>query len=322
MQRVFFVLLIFVFSCETVVELDVPAHDPLLVVNGIIETDSVASVFISNSLGAFDQGEINPIDDANVFLYENGSLVGEMFPDLENVDSLYITEDYWWEYVGFSPIYKYKSEIIPQDDFTYSIEVNHPDYESVFAETTVPSSLELTDLEIIDNTDGSDTIFYDATLKLSFLDNGSQNNYYRIRLFLNTEGEELIEDESEYEMVEKTYPLILYSNDPSLSQGIPWDGYTFSGRTALFNDGMFNGQQKDISFDLQYKIAQLQYGDELFLQLTSFSEEGYNYFNSIELNSDGFGGPFGTEPVPIFSNVENGIGVFGSGNSTYFPVNP
>ena len=142
-----------------------------------------------------------------------------MFPDLDNPDTLYITEDHWWEYVGSSPIYKYKSEIIPQDDFTYSIEVNHPDYESVFAETTVPSSLELTDLEIIDNTDGSDTIFYDVTLKLSFLDNGSQNNYYRIRLFLNTEGEQLTEDESEYEMVEKTYPLILYSNDPSLSPG-------------------------------------------------------------------------------------------------------
>ena len=57
-------------------------------------------------------------------------------------------------------------------------------------------------------------------------------------------------------------------------QGIPWDGYTFSGRTALFNDGMFNGQQKDISFDLQYKIAQLQYGDELFLQLTFLVKKG------------------------------------------------
>ena len=79
---------------------------------------------------------------------------------------------------------------------------------------------------------------------------------------------------------------------------------------------------KDISFDLEYKISQLQNGDELFLQLTSFSEEGYNYFNSRELNLDGFGGPFGSEPVPIFSNIENGIGVFGSGNSTYFPINP
>ena len=88
MKRVFFVILIFVFSCETVVELDIPAHDPLLVVNGIIETDSVASIFISNSLGAFDQGEIKSIDDANVYLYENGSLVGQMFPDLENIDTL------------------------------------------------------------------------------------------------------------------------------------------------------------------------------------------------------------------------------------------
>ena len=95
----------------------------------------------------------------------------------------------------------------------------------------------------------------------------SQNNYYRIRLYLETEGEDWNEDETDYEIVEKTYPLVLYSNDPSLSQGIPWDGYTFSGRTALFNDGMFNGQQKDISFDLEYKISQLQYGDKLFLQL-------------------------------------------------------
>ena len=98
MKRAFLILVVLFFSCETVVDLDVPVHEPVLVVNGILETDSVASVFLSNSLGAFEQGEINSIDDASVFLYENGSLVGEMFPELENVDSLFITEDYWWNY--------------------------------------------------------------------------------------------------------------------------------------------------------------------------------------------------------------------------------
>jgi hypothetical protein len=182
--------------------------------------------------------------------------------------------------------------------------------------------MEIDTLEIIDNSNGSDTMFYNATLKLRFNDDASQNNYYRIRLFLDTEGEQWEDDGSGFEVVEKRYPLILYSNDPSLSQGIPWDGYTFSGRTALFSDGLFNGQQKEISFDLEYKLSQVQNGDELFLQLTSFSEEGYNYFNSMEKNSDRFISPFGTEPVPVYSNIENGIGIFGSGNSTYFPINP
>ena len=49
--------------------------------------------------------------------------------------------------------------------------MTHPNYESVFAETTIPNSMEIDTLEIIDNSNGSDTIFYNATLKLRFNDN-------------------------------------------------------------------------------------------------------------------------------------------------------
>ena len=36
---------------------------------------------------------------------------------------------------------------------------------------------------------------------------------------------------------------------------------------------------------------------------TSFSEEAFNFYNSMENNNDRFFSEIGTEPVPIFTNV-------------------
>ena len=315
------IICLFLFSCEKVVDLNIPEHTPMLVVNGMLDTDSIPSIFISSSQGAFSNNSIpGCILDANVLLYEDDMLLGQMMLDANHVDTFMILEDSWYGQINTESISYYTYDINPKAGSTYSIDVSHTDYESVYATTTIPNNIELIDFNVIDN--ASDTSIYNATLNVVFQDNANQNNYYRIRLFLQTEGEYWEQDSSDYEVVRKRSSLPLYSNDPSLSQGIPWDGYTFSGRTALFNDNLFNGQEKEISFDMEYKLAGIEYGDSLFLQLTSFSKEAYNYFNSIELNRDQFISPFGTEPVPVFSNVQNGIGLFAGGNSMYFSILP
>ena len=319
MRKIIIVALVLLFSCEKVVELNIPSHQPRLVVNGILDTDSIPSIFVSYSSGAFEQTEISCLLDANVLLYEDGVLLGEMTINPNEVDTFIITEDNWWNQINSESIYYYQLNTYPLVGSTYSIDVTHNDYSSVSATTSIPENLELVDFNIVDNSNNSETMIYNATFNLTFNDNPSQNNYYRIRLFLHTVGQE---DEEVDEFIEKSYPLILYSNDPSLSQGIPWDGYTFSGRTALFSDDLFNGEQKSISFDMEYKLSGIEYGDSLFLQVTSFSEDGYKYFNSLERNRDRFISPFGTEPVPVYSNVNNGIGIFAGGNSLYLPVLP
>jgi len=320
MKKIIIICLL-LFSCEKVVDLNIPAHTSMLVVNGMLDTDSVPSVFISSSQGAFSNHPIpGCVLDANVLLYEDNVLLGEMILDSNHVDTFMILEDNWYGGINTEEISYYTYEMNPKAGSTYSIDVSHSDYESVYATTMIPNNIELIDFNIIDN--ATDTSTYNATLNVVFQDNSNLNNYYRIRLFLQTEGGQWEEDGSDYEFIQKSYPLLLYSNDPSLSQGIPWDGYTFSGRTALFNDNLFNGQEKEISFDMEYKLAGIEYGDSLFLQFTSFSEDAYNYFNSIELNRDQFISPFGTEPVPVFSNVENGIGLFAGGNSMYFRILP
>ena len=312
-----FLCSILLFSCqEQVVELDIPGHTPFLVVNGILETDTIMYLHVSNSVGSFQQGEINSISDADVLLYENNNLIGEMTVDYNNQDSIYILEDsgFWWGANQIKPIYYYSYDALPHAGSTYSVEVSHPDFETAYSQTTVPNEIELAELEIIDNSDQSEA--YSSTLNLSFFDDPNTNNYYRISLFRNTQ----YEDDSGG-LVRKEYPLELFSNDPSFSQGIPWDGYSFSGRRVFFSDDLFNGTQKEISFDFDYKID-YETKDTILLQLTSFSEEAFNYYNSMENNNDRFFSDIGTEPVPIFTNVENGAGVFASGNSVYFQVFP
>ena len=316
-----FLCSIFIFSCqEQVVELEIPGHTPFLVVNGILDTDSIFSLHVSNSIGSFQQGNINSISDANVLLFENSTLLGQMNIDFDNSDSIYIMEQsgYWWGAEQSQPIYYYTFDGLPQAGSTYSVEVNHQNFESVSAETTVPEEIELTELEVIDNSALTDV--YVSTLNLSFFDDPNVNNYYRISLYLHTSGD-LENEDGDLENIKKEYPLELFSNDPSFSQGIPWDGYSFSGRRVFFSDDLFNGTQKEISFDFEYKIDS-EMNDSIFLRLTTFSEEAFNYYNSMEANDDSFFSDFGTEPVPIFTNVDNGAGVFASGKSIYFQVLP
>ena len=59
MKKVSFFSLIFllIISCsemETVIDLEIPTHEPVLVLNGVLDTDSSIKVSVSHSSGAFD----------------------------------------------------------------------------------------------------------------------------------------------------------------------------------------------------------------------------------------------------------------------------
>ena len=79
MKKVSFFSLIFllIISCsemETVIDLEIPAHEPVLVLNGILDTDSSIKVSVSHSAGAFANANPSFIDDADALLFENGDL--------------------------------------------------------------------------------------------------------------------------------------------------------------------------------------------------------------------------------------------------------
>ena len=137
-----FIFSLFFISCgdmETIIDLDVPDHDPVLVLNGVLDTDTNVQLVISHSVGAFSNLAPSFIHNANVLLYKNDQFIDSLFADITNIVKFYyMLSDYT---IDSLPMYYYTSDYIPEKDATYRVEVSHPDYESISAETYIPDDI-------------------------------------------------------------------------------------------------------------------------------------------------------------------------------------
>ena len=114
----------------------------------------------------------------------------------------------------------------------------------------------------------------------------------------------------------------MMSNDPSFPGDIPWEGYTFIGDEVIFTDDLFNGQSKTITLDVE---AKFEYADcdTVIIEFSTFSDDTYSYYNSLGDHSEkGELGIFGGEVIPVYSNVENGLGVLISTNAQQIYLKP
>ena len=279
-------------SCDIVVDLDIPEHERVLVVNSILTTDSIINASISHSVGAFDASSISYVNNATVEVYEDGVLLGEMD---EQVSLSYDSSG------ELDSTYVYNFNQNPVAGKIYSYEIVHSDYEAVRAETTVPAAVKLN----VNNVTLLSEQDYEKHYRVRFSFNDApEDNFYRLRL-----------------RNPNTYSGFDYfeSNDASVisSAGVQSDGATFFGDEALFDDEMFNGTEKEISIDFfDYKSFWFEEDGievQFILELTSVSESYYTYIRSLRAhydNQDQF--IFAGEPVQVFTNIENGLGVLGS----------
>ena len=315
---------LFTVSCdmETVIDLDIPSHEPVLVLNGILETDTNVKVVVSHSVGAFSNSIPTFINDANVLLYKNNELTGiPLLPDLSNLVYVnYIDKGN----VDSLAMYYYKSNYTPEKNVNYRIEVNHSNYPSISAETYIASDITLYNIDI-DTTSNEEKIGF----TFSFDDNASQQNYYRLKLFSSCQ--------KEWENEEWNFrgATNFMSNDPSFPSEIPFEGYTFQGNNVVFTDALFNGQQKTITLDIfSGKIVEYETDDgtnfvdegdcdTIIIQFSTFSDDTYSYYSSLVDHSEkGELSIFGGEVIPVYSNVENGLGVLISTNAQQIYLKP
>ncbi len=315
MKYIYIIILFVFFSCgdmENVIDLEIPPHEPVLVLNGIFSTDDTASVTISHSVGAFDLTVPAYLPNAEVLLYKDNVLVGEMQPDFTDMISVgYIDVN---DNAGAIDMFYYKSDHIAEKNKTYRVEVNHPNLPSVSASTYLPSDVSLFNIDVDTNTALNDGMI---NFSFSFNDDPSVDNYYQLRVF-STCSKEYEDYYGYYEQWYFSEELEILSNDPSFPpSGIPFDGYAFAGYSALFTDDLFNGQQKDISFDVDLEEDGWVYSkcDTVIFEFSTFSNETYSYFSSLDLHVEkGPVGIFGGEVVPVYSNVQDGLGVLMSNN--------
>lgn len=306
---------LFLVSCnmETVIDLDIPTHEPVLVLNGLLDTDTNARVVISHSVGAFSSERPSFLQNANVVLYENGDSVASLFV---GTDLIYVhyEDDYSIDSLA---MYYYTSDYTPYRDNTYRVDVSHSDYTSISAETYIPNDIDVNIINI-------DTITNENKigLEFDFQDNIDQENFYRLKLYTSCEKKEGYRFRGQG---------IMLANDPSFGESDIFEGlfqgYSFVGHEVIFNDNLFNGQQKKIILDAKigkpgdnFEFYQC---DTIIIEFSTFSDDTYSYYNSLGDHSEkGELGLFGGEVIPVYSNVENGLGVLISTNAQQIYLKP
>ena len=115
------------------------------------------------------------------------------------------------------------------------------------------------------------------------------------------------EDEDNYYMISfigQDYPISFYSKEQVIENGN--DGFM---NYAIISDKIINGQSRTLLFDLEYYNF-MEEVNTVDIYVNSISKEMYLYYLQLGKYSQS-GSSFMAEPVMVYSNITNGLGIFG-----------
>lgn len=303
MNKLFYILsiclFVALFSCEDKfvrdIEIEIPEAELQLVINlELTEGDTIAKTFVARTSN-INEAESTFFSDAIVELYKENDLLGILDYEIETNE--------------------YRANFLPGDlsEGNYTVEVSGIDgFDDIRASQTIPS-----EVNIIEGTyqeDGTIEQYYgyaytvdEATIK--FKDPADQENYYQIRLF------GFIEDE---------YGSVRYERDFFITSINPFVETSFYIDGILLNDNSFNGQEFNLSIGFAGNYSKLSSAGEnetpyLLVQLSNISRDNYLYQRSLADQLNAVDNPF-AEPVVVHNNLENGIGIFRTKNTSSFRI--
>ena len=282
-------------ACEKEILYDDIAPEPLLVVNGIQHVGEPARLSVEKSSFYIDAETDFRVKDVHVDLYVNGA-----FKESLQVRDSIIVETYWiWtedgsEVLHERPRYAFnycEGEYILCEGDYLRFEVSSSEFdEMAVAETTIPYAPNVVSFDttrVVDN----DIVYFALTL-----DDPIGEDYYNLNL---TDGFDVGFESSD--PVFADFMNIVHVDDlfgGSEYQGKRW-GYN------MFNDSYFDGKRYSVSlhtyayYDHSYvmEVSKVDYG--LYQFMKTYSDYDYN---------DDLLSLF-TEPIQVYSNVQNGVGV-------------
>ncbi len=287
-------------SCRKKLDIDIPDTEKHIVLNGIINPDSIIKVRVTQSKSVLDDSKIQNLENADVKLFKND----EFAENLQYSDS------------GF-----FYSVLKPEINSNYKITVDYENLKSVNAGISLytPPVIKKVDTilqtEIYDYGDGYADTTYMIHFELQFDDPATSSDYY----FLSVSQLAPFFDYTDTSIVfagYEEYSVYFDTNDPVLSKDNN-EFYLDRMNGKVFSDELFNGNSYTLSFtanyqnyrDIYYKNNDAsQYPSMIVLKLLKVTEAIYNYIFSYNLNQQTEFDPF-AQPVQVYSNVENGLGL-------------
>ncbi|MFA9390083.1 MAG: DUF4249 domain-containing protein [Prolixibacteraceae bacterium] len=288
-------------SCQRELVVDIDFNEELLVLNGVLVTDSApVDITITKMKSLNDTADFDFVDNKIVCLYANNELLGTM----QYADSGH-----------------YQMDVAPRGGVTYKIEVKQESGKMVWAETTVPEKVPvLFEMDtIITPTQGGYNDF-DPIFQFTINDNPGTTDYYwfAIQVLRTSRTEEWYA------------PIFMYTTSPfiddfssayDMAEEPPYN--VEYGYFARFPDTQFNGENCLIDFFNKY--------DSGYFRVFGFSfDESYDRYFKLALKYSDYRSmiedlPLYYQPSFIYSNVQNGTGIVGSmavfSQKLYFSTN-
>jgi hypothetical protein len=292
--------LIAVYGCEKDLESDIPGASPQLVVNSLFTLDSIIRVEVSVSASPGQDENIRSLKSAKITVFEDEAHVKDFV-----LDSMYAQP---FNFSGLpnasvAPIklyYHHTTTTTARSGRPYLIEVKFPGMKTVTATTTIPRPVRANavtqNLGSALNIDGRPMVKRSFTLN----DNGSRENFYGIEVLAVSGG---YEERIAFFSGEKAFSENLTVIEGQHSQGVMYQ----PENGVYFSNGKFQGrtEQFDIYVDEQYVYSPYA----VKVRLLTLSKDFFDFAISYQKQKTNSGNPF-AEPTQVYSNVENGLGIF------------
>ena len=284
-------------NCTKEIEFDAQDIAPRIVVNSLFTNDSIWSAHISRSVGVLETTSYTTIDNASVNIFDdNANLVTTL---THQGDGLYT-----------SP-----TGVSPQPNQSYTLEASASGYESVNATNSIPSAVPIYQLDTVTSTNNDGETILEATI--TFQDPPNISNYYMLEVFVTG----MYYDEWEQDSIEIREPLQISCDDINVEtvNRFNFGGFENTYLYLMLKDQNFDGENYALTFTV-INYAELKDMD-LFgeIRLVNTSEEYFNYLKSFNMYQRTINNPFAT-PVQVYSNVNNGMGIFAGGTLTSWTV--
>jgi len=291
-----------VYSCKMKkkIDIDIPDTERHIVVNGIMTKDSLIKVRISKSQGIFENKKIEYLSSAKANLYKDNEFIEEM----QHND------------LGF-----YKSTIYPEIGVNYKINVEYNNLKPVNAKAILLEPIKI--VKVDTNMQISYAYYYDKEKKKYETDENAKNYEikYKIKIkdkigtndfyFLAISISEPVYDyEPPYSFLKyNEVSQIFNTNDPVINKNE--QEFMLNGNYGVtFSDEMFKNSEYTLNLSSSiYKDVYENNDIYIIVKLMTISQDIYRYIISHNLNEQIGDDPF-AQPVQVYSNVENGLGLF------------
>ena len=293
------ILVLISISCSKEIEIDIPHQKPSLIVYSTIipftlPRPKFLSIDIKATKHIFDTLAY-PITDVNILLYKNDN----------KLDTL--------KYIN--SLKTYPLNFFPKVGETYSIVIEKEGYETITAQTTIPSKVKITDTVVTQAVYFDDTGSVFSEVAVTFTDPVNETNFYELVISDIAFSYDTPDDFFELSTNDKIITSESYY--PSLERF-----YLDKPQYLLFNDKMINGKEHTLIVyytpPQEERVKRYIVSHYITIHLRNVTEDYYKFKTTMlqHLNSKQEDILFGMgEPINAATNIQNGFGLFAGFNN-------